>query len=201
MLDGLPQDLANRWKRGEKARALEYLERQPELRRNLVIYKLLVQEELKQIHQSGLTIDTQQLVIDYPECRDTILNFDPQFQTLAAAPDDQDATELGQTKALDQPVKTSRSIHPEIPGFEILSELGRGGMGVVYRARQISANRLVALKVVRNEVLETADLQTRANALERFRTEAKQPRRFSTTTSSRCTKLAKSPRSVLAKHL
>ena len=173
MLDGLPQDLANRWKRGEKARALEYLERQPELRRNLVIYKLLVQEELKQIHQSGLTIDTEQLVHDYPECRDTILNFDPQFQTLAAAPDDQDATQLGQTKALDQPVKTSRSIHPEIPGFEILSELGRGGMGIVYRARQISANRLVALKVVRNEVLETADLQTRANALERFRTEAK----------------------------
>ncbi len=38
---------------------------------------------------------------------------------------------------------------PVLPGYELLGLLGQGGMGIVYRARQVSLNRIVALKMIR----------------------------------------------------
>ena len=43
---------------------------------------------------------------------------------------------------------TPPSQWPELSGYTILSELGRGGMGVVYKAKQIRPERLVAIKML-----------------------------------------------------
>jgi serine/threonine protein kinase len=59
-----------------------------------------------------------------------------------------------------------------IPGYEILDVLGRGGMGVVYRARQTALDRLVAVKTVLLSNL------TRADAIARFEKEARTVARF-----------------------
>jgi hypothetical protein len=61
---------------------------------------------------------------------------------------------------------------PAISGYEIVGVLGRGGMGRVYKARQLSLNRLVALKVIlsgeRAEPEEVARFREEAEAIGRL---------------------------------
>ena len=55
---------------------------------------------------------------------------------------------------------------PAMPGYDLLGELGRGGMGIVYRAKQTRLNRLVAMKMLlHHDLADPSDVA-------RFRSEA-----------------------------
>jgi tetratricopeptide (TPR) repeat protein/tRNA A-37 threonylcarbamoyl transferase component Bud32 len=67
------------------------------------------------------------------------------------------AIEADPTSGVAQAAGTKRQKVHYFGDYETVSILGQGGMGVVYKARQLSLNRLVALKMIRNAEFASED--------------------------------------------
>jgi WD40 repeat protein len=154
-LSWLAGDFERRWRAGHRLSVEDFLRQRPDQATDDDAVLDLIHAEVLLREQHGDAPQLDEYLARFPRLAEPLRE---QFALHKAGPTRAAAT-LGGAPAPEPPP-------PIVPGYEVLEELGRGGMGVVYKARQLGLNRVVALKLIRGGFAADAE------ALARFKTEA-----------------------------
>jgi WD40 repeat protein/serine/threonine protein kinase len=161
LLEAVQADQLRRWRRGERVPVEAYLRLCPALGDSpdgvldLIVAECLLREE------AGDTPGPDEYRWRFP---DHAAQLEQHFELNAAL--------LPEPPAAAGDRKGGPASWPRVPGYEVLEELGQGGMGVVYKALHKSLDRVVALKVLRSgpalEPAERARFHNEAEAVARL---------------------------------
>jgi serine/threonine-protein kinase len=93
--------------------------------------------------EAGRSPDREQWLAQHPDLADELRSFLDNRARLQAL-----ASPAGEATVGVEPESVAPALVPYFGDYHLLQELAHGGMGVVYKARQLSLNRLVALKMI-----------------------------------------------------
>src|SRR5579871_6154149 len=179
-LDRVGDRFEDAWAAGPRPVIEAYLAESSEAERLLLRELLGLELDLRR--RGGETPRPNEYLSRFPEHAAVIHEVFAETPAVAVGPESAEAVsratppERGSASRVDQSADAGQATTPEtaagaedwpvIPGYEILGELGKGSMGVVWRARRLGLERVVALKMIR------AGARASPEELARFRTEA-----------------------------
>src|SRR5688500_7635415 len=111
--------------------------------------------EYMQRLDSGEAVDREQLLTRYPELAEELRSYfagSDELERLGRQP--RGGTTAFPSRARpEEEAPRAEGTGRQIGDYELLEQVGQGGMGVIYKARQLSLRRLVALKMIRTDRL------------------------------------------------